>query len=168
MQIPVFLGYPLLDYALFITPPRCHLLGPQGIAPDEVAEPVVLDVAHLSRKEVELEHACCEKPLYLRFRYGRNIMKAGAGQRRNLSTLDHAPVPHERHPLAAKTSGHLRNLRSQRSADRAYCQQTPPSTRVRRPRRTTTQSRFVSCPFCRPGYSRTLPRRYTGLPGNCW
>ena len=73
----------------------------------------MLDVAHLSRKEVELEHACCEKPLYLRFRYGRNIMKAGAGQRRNLSTLDHAPVPHERHPLAAKTSGHLRNLRSQ-------------------------------------------------------
>ena len=50
VQIPVFLGYPLLDYALFITPPRCHLLGPQGIAPDEVAEPVVLDVAHLSRK----------------------------------------------------------------------------------------------------------------------
>ena len=39
-------------------------------------------------------------------------MKACAGKRRNLPTLEHAPVADERHPFAAKTPGHLRNLGS--------------------------------------------------------
>ena len=73
----------------------------------------MLDVAHLGRKEVELEHTCLDEPLYLWFRYGRNIMKAGTGKRRNLPTLDHAPVADERHPFAAQAPGHLRNLRRQ-------------------------------------------------------
>src|SRR3954452_5387490 len=113
VQIHVFLGYPLRPHALFIAPPRGHVLSTQGIAPHEVAEPCVLDFAHLGRKEVELEYTCLDEPLDLRFGYRCNIMKAGTGKRRNLPTLDHASVADERHPFAVKAPGYLRNLRRQ-------------------------------------------------------
>ena len=57
-----------------------------------------------------MEHADFDESLYLGFRDGRNIMEACASQFCDLSTLDHAPVAHERHPFAAKALGDLHNL----------------------------------------------------------